>query len=101
MQEAWPVNLYLKLHIKKCMICWHGNSKDVLYWLVLFGKLIENFLTKNGFVNPVEILVRFGNLVEILVIEGFLGITWKYVMKFNYIILVSSLCCLCVCAVNM
>ena len=36
-----------------------ANSKDVLCWLVIFGKLIENVLTRNDF-------GKFKNLVNIL-----------------------------------
>ena len=36
-----------------------ANSKDVLSWIVIFGKLIENVLTRNDF-------GKFENLVNIL-----------------------------------
>ena len=50
-----------------------ANSKDVLSWLVIFGKLIENLIDKKWF-------WKFSQLCEML---GYLKFLWNY-LEANY-----------------
>ena len=61
------------------------NSKDILSWLVIFGKLIENVLTTNNF-------GKFENLVHILGISKVFVKLLEIEPSFDFMLTVSSSC---------